>query len=204
MLEKTKELEIFTNNFKTLKEKEQNVFSRIVNKLLQVNYLTIQKPEDVNDYRFIIFYKELFSSFLNLIDFELEIKKYDEVIFIKNLHNFNKLKLKKEESLILIILRILFQKQKETASQNNIIQIYLQDIYNKLHNIEYKEMKNLTKEKMKNILTLLKRYNIINYTDNNILQDDLIIKIYPSILYLIDLDAIEEYKTTLNFVKNEL
>ncbi|WP_432729401.1 DUF4194 domain-containing protein ['Prunus avium' virescence phytoplasma] len=126
MDQKTKEFYIFVEKFKILKEQEKNIFSKIVNKLFQVNYLTIQKIEDANDYRFILLYKELFSSFFKLSDFQLEIKKYDEVILIKNLNHFNKLKLRKEESLILLILRILFQ-QKEKL--NLIMVMLLQYIY---------------------------------------------------------------------------
>ncbi|WAN63239.1 DUF4194 domain-containing protein [Candidatus Phytoplasma rubi] len=198
MDQKTKEFYIFVEKFKILKEQEKNIFSKIVNKLFQVNYLTIQKIEDANDYRFILLYKELFSSFFQLSDFQLEIKKYDEVIFIKNLNHFNKLKLKKEESLILLILRILFQQKKEIKSNyGNLITIYLQDIYYKLNSIAYKEVKKLTKEKIRNILMLFRRYNIINYIDND-LSDGSIITIYNSILYLIDLDMIEQYKKLLN------
>ncbi|WP_323847928.1 MAG: DUF4194 domain-containing protein [Phytoplasma sp.] len=198
MDQKTKELYIFTEKFQNLKEPEKNIFSKIVNKLFQVNYLTIQKTEDTKDYRFILLYKELFYSFFQLSDFQLEIRKYDEVIFIKNLNNFNKLKLKKEESLILLILRILFQKNKENKSGGDIITIYLQDIYYKLNSIGYKEIKKITKEKTKNILTLFKRYNIINYVDND-LSDDSLITIYNTILYLIDLNMIEQYKESLKF-----
>lgn len=196
MEQKTKALYIFTDKFQNLTEQEKNIFSKIVNKLFQINYLTIQKTEDANDYRFILLYKELFTSFFQLSDFQLKIKKYDEIIFIKNLNHFNKLKLKKEESLILLILRILFQQKRENKSSGTI-SIYLQDIYHKLNSIDYKEIKKLTKEKIKNILALYKRFNIINYIENE-LSDDLIITIYNSILYLIDLDMIKQYKESLN------
>ncbi|MDV3196000.1 MAG: DUF4194 domain-containing protein [Candidatus Phytoplasma stylosanthis] len=200
---KEKEIDIFVDNFKKIKEQEKKIFSRIANKLFQVNYLTIQKKEDINDYHFILLQEKLFSSFFKLVDFKLEIKKYDGVIFIKNLLNFNKLKLKKEESLILLILRILFQDKKETTA-NNIIQIYLKDIYHKLYNINYKEIKKLNKSKIKNILSLLKKHNIINLiNDNDILKDDSIIQIYPSIIYLIDLDMIEEYQKIFNSKENK-
>ncbi|WP_341266730.1 DUF4194 domain-containing protein [Candidatus Phytoplasma fraxini] len=198
MDQKTKDLYVFTEKFQNLKELEKNVFSKIVNKLFQVNYLTIQKAEDTNDYRFILLHKELFFFFFQLSDFQLEIRKYDEVIFIKNLNNFNKLKLKKEESLILLILRILFQQKKEIKPNGEIIQIYLQDIYHKLNSIGYKEIKKITKEKTRNILTLFKRYNIINYVDNDLSDDSLII-IYNTILYLLDLNMIDQYKESLKF-----
>ncbi|MDO8168043.1 DUF4194 domain-containing protein [Candidatus Phytoplasma melaleucae] len=199
MDKKTLALNTFVQKFGILRENEKDVFSRIVNKLFQVNYLTIQKLADANDYRFILFYKELFDSFFQLVDFQLEIKKHDEVIFIRNFHHFNKLKLKKEESLVLLIFRILFQKKKESFSHNKKVEVYLQDIYTELKNIGYSEIRKLNKETFKRVLILLRQYNIIDYSDNsNYLSDHLIIIIYPSILYLVNLEMIEYYQELLS------
>ncbi|MBP3059307.1 DUF4194 domain-containing protein [Texas Phoenix palm phytoplasma] len=195
---KTKQLHIFVNNFENLKEQEKNIFSRIVNKLFQTNYITIQKNSDANDYRFIILYNELFSSFFKLSDFELEIKKHDEVIFIKNIHNFNKFRLKKEESLILLVISLLFYKKKDKISLNQKVEFFLNDIYKELNNIGFLEIKKLTKERMKNFLLLLRKYNIIDFQYNsNNLSDNLIITVFNSIIYLIDLEMIQQYKELL-------
>ncbi|TVY12323.1 DUF4194 domain-containing protein [Candidatus Phytoplasma pini] len=191
-------LKEFCKKFEFLKEQEQNLFSKIINKLLQVNYLTAQKSADINDYHFLLLHKEIFIFFLQLLDFELKIEKQDEVIFIKNLNHFNKLKLKKEESLILLILRILFQQKKENLGNYDKVTIYLQNIYQELTKISYVEIKKLTKEKMKNILVLFRRYNIIDYSDNDYLLDNLIIIIYPSILYIIDLKMVQQYKELID------
>ncbi|MDV3139153.1 MAG: DUF4194 domain-containing protein [Candidatus Phytoplasma australasiaticum] len=195
MDQKTQELQIFSQKFKVLKEKEKEIFSRIVNKLFQVNYLTSQKNSDLNDYRFILLHQEMFISFLKLIDFELEIQKHDEVIFIKNIQQLNKLRIKKEESLLLFLFRILFQKKKELVPLNHKVEIYLQDIYLELKSIGYTEMHKLTKEKIKNSLLLFKQYNIIDFSDyNHYLPNDLIIRIYPTILYLINLGMLQYYQ----------
>ncbi|MFR0367945.1 DUF4194 domain-containing protein [Candidatus Phytoplasma palmae] len=195
---KTKQLHIFVNNFENLKEQEKNIFSRIVNKLFQTNYITIQKHSDANDYRFIILYNELFSSFFKLSDFELEIKKHDEVIFIKNIHNFNKLKLKKEESLILLVISLLFYKKKDKIALNQKVEFFLNDIYKELNNIGFLEIKKLTKEKMKQFLLFLRKYNIIDFQYNsNNLSDNLVITVFNSIMYLIDLEMIQKYKELL-------
>ncbi|MDV3164896.1 MAG: DUF4194 domain-containing protein, partial [Candidatus Phytoplasma australasiaticum] len=163
--------------------------------LFQVNYLTSQKNSDLNDYRFILLHQEMFISFLKLIDFELEIQKHDEVIFIKNVQQLNKLRIKKEESLLLFLFRILFQKKKELVPLNHKVEIYLQDIYLELKSIGYTEMHKLTKEKIKNSLLLFKQYNIIDFSDyNHYLPNDLIIRIYPTILYLINLGMLQYYQ----------
>jgi hypothetical protein len=192
---KTQELNIFSQKFEQLKEKEKDLFSRIVNKLFKVNYLTLQKNADANDYRFILLNQELFYAFFKLADFELEVKKNDEVIFIHNLHHFNKLKLKKEESLILFIFRILFQQKKEKTPSNTKIEVFLQDIFTELKHIGYSEVQKFNKEAIKKTLTMLRQYNIIDYSDyNNHLSNDLMIVIYPSILYLIDIEMIKHYQ----------
>ncbi|PQP79865.1 hypothetical protein C6B37_00660 [Candidatus Phytoplasma phoenicium] len=195
---KSEILNIFSEKFHSLREQEQKLFSKIVNKLLQVNYLTLQKTSDANDYRFVLLYKVLFSAFFQLIDFTLEIRRHDEVLFIRNIYNWNKLKLKKEESLILLIIRILFQQKKENLPSNARVEIYLQNIYKELYNIGFAQVTKLTKEKMKKTLILFRQYNIIDFPESlNDLTDDLVIKIYPSILYLIDIDMIKKYKELL-------
>ncbi|MDV3166992.1 MAG: DUF4194 domain-containing protein [Vigna little leaf phytoplasma] len=198
MDDKTQALNFFVDKFTLLKEQEKNIFSKIVNKLLQVNYLTKQKKSDENDYRFILLYKDIFETFLKLLDFNLEIKKHDEVLFIRNVNHFNKLKLKKEESLLLLILRILFQKKREISPSHVQVEILLKQIYKELNNIGFVTINKLTKKQMKETLMLFRQYNIIDYIDyHNILSDDLSIKIYPSILYLIDVDMIKQYKESL-------
>jgi hypothetical protein len=190
----------FVNKFEKLKETEKKNFSRIINKLLQVNYITIQKKTDINDYRFILLYQDIIRFFFQLADFDLEIKYLNEVIFIKNKQNWNKLKLSKEESLVLLVLSIFFYRKKELNNSHNLkIEIFLKDVYKELSNIGYTEIKKLNKEKMKKILSLFCKYNIINFPDHsNIIDDDLIICIYPTILYLIDLEMVKEYQKLLN------
>lgn len=90
----------------------------------------------------------------------------------------------------------------------SIIEIYLQDIYKELGNIGYTEIKKITKEKMKKILSMLYKYNIIDFYDNknisNNLTEDLIIKIYPTIMHLIDLETVQQYQKILNLnIKNK-
>ncbi|KXT29463.1 hypothetical protein AXA84_0109 [Candidatus Phytoplasma oryzae] len=198
----------FVEKFEKLKEQEKKNFSRVVNKLLQVNFITIKKQKDFNDYNFIILYKDIFDFFFQLADFELKIKYDNEVIFIKSKQNFNKLKLNKEESLILLVICILFYQKKEFNTNNSIIEIYLQDIYKELGNIGYTEVKKMNKEKMKKNLMLLSRYNIIDFSDihtinNDDISNNLIIKIYPTIIYVIDLEMAKQYQKLLNLNTNK-
>ena len=71
-MNKTQATKQFSENFLDLKEAEKTTFSRIVNKLLQVNLLTKRKIADANELRFILAFKEIFEAFFLLMDFSFK------------------------------------------------------------------------------------------------------------------------------------
>lgn len=181
----------FHQAFLDLKEGEKNNFSRITNKLLQVNFITRKKPGDQNDFRFIIAYKEIFEAFFILIDFSLNIKREDEVIYIVNEERFNHITLRKTESILILVLRILFQRKQDYITLDENVEVYLYEIHDELTRIGYLDNKRITKTELKPALSFLRSYNIIDYIDRG-LSDDARIKIYPTIIYVTNLGNIKE------------
>lgn len=191
MIAKNTAIKKLNDEFVLLKEAEKTVFSRIVNKLFQVNYITRKKIADANDYRFILAYKELFDAYFNLADFELEIHRHEEVVFIKNVSTFNHLRLKKEESILLLVIRMIYQGKMDVVTLDENVEIYLSDIHDELAKIGYLDNKRMTKDRLKPSLQLLRNYNIIDYMDKK-LHDDARIKIYPTVLFVVRIDSIKE------------
>jgi len=191
MIAKNQAIKVLNDEFPSLKEAEKQVFSRIVNKLFQVNYITRKKIGDANDYRFILAYKDIFAAYFNLADFELEIKRHEEVVYIKNESSFNHLRLKKEESILLLIIRMIYQSKMELVTLDENVEVYLSDIHAELAKIGYLDNKRMTKEKLKPSLQLLRNYNIIDFMDKR-LHDDARIKIYPTVLFVVNVDSIKE------------
>jgi hypothetical protein len=190
-MNKTQALKQFSDEYIIMKEGEKSTFSRIVNKLLQVNFLTKRKPGDTNDYRFILAFKEVFEAFFVLSDFTLNIKREDEVIYIQNDNLFNHLRLRKTESVLLLVIRIIYQRKKDFVTLDENVEIFLNEIHEELTRIGYLDHKRITKDKLKPALIFLRNYNIIDYIDKG-LHDDARIKIYPTILYVTNLDSIKE------------
>ncbi|MDY0075001.1 MAG: DUF4194 domain-containing protein [Acholeplasmataceae bacterium] len=190
-MNKGQALKQFNDEYGVLKEGEKAIFSRITNKLLQVNYITKKKPGDTNDYRFILAFKEAFEAFFELMDFGLEIKREDEVVFIQNNNLFNHLRLRKTESVLLLVIRIIYQRKKDYVTLDENVEIYLHEIHDELSRIGYLDNKRITKDRLKPALTFLRAYNIIDYIDKG-LHDDARIKIYPTILYVTNLESIKE------------
>src|SRR5690606_9472363 len=150
-----------------------------------------KKIGDANDYRFILAYKEIFEAFFALADFELIIERHDEVVYIKNESSFNHLRLKKEESILLLIVRMLYQSKMDVITLDENVEIYLSEIHDELAKVGYLDNKRMTKDKLKPSLQLLKNYNIIDFMDVK-LHDDARIKIYPTILYVVNMKNIKE------------
>src|SRR5690554_1289136 len=190
-MNKTTALKIFNENYNNFKEGEKNNFSRIVNKMLQVNYLTKRKVGDSNDYRFILAYQEAFKAFFALLDFSLNIQREDEVIYIKNEERYNHISLRKTESVLILVLRIIFQRKQDVVTLDEDVEVFLYEIHDELSRIGYLDNKRITKNELKPALTFLRGYNIIDYIDRG-LHDDARIKIYPTILYITNLDGIKE------------
>ncbi len=71
------------------------------------------------------------------------------------------------------------------------VEIFLSDIHNELSRIGYLDNKRMTKDKLKPSLQLLRNYNIIDYMDRH-LHDDARIKIYPTVLFVVNVDSIKD------------
>lgn|SRR5690554_448688 len=191
MMNKNQALKRLNEEFVVLKEAEKTVFSRIVNKLLQVNFITRKKIADANDYRFVLAYKEIFDAYFSLSDFELVIERHEEVLYIKNMSNFNHLRLKKAESILLLVIRMIYQSKMDVITLDENVEIYLSEIHDELAKVGYLDNKRMTKETLKPSLQLLRNYNIIDYMDRR-LNDDARIKIYPTILFVVRTDTIKD------------
>ncbi len=190
-MNKTQAMKQLNDQYLLLKEGEKNNFSRIVNKLFQVNFITKKKPGDNNDYRFILAWKEIFEAYFVLTDFQLNIHREDEVVYIANEQVFNHMRLRKAESIIILVLRILYQRKKDFVTLDENVEIYLHEIHTELMRVGYLDNKRITKDRLKPALTFLRSYNIIDYIDRG-LHDEARIKIYPTILYITNLEGIKE------------
>ena len=189
-MNKSQAIKQFNEAYQSFKEGEKSNFSRIVNKLYQVNLLTKKKPGDQNDYRFILAYKDVFESFFTLTDFTLNIMRADEVVYIQNENYFNHMRLRKTESILILVIRILYQRKKDLITLDEHVEIYLNEIHDELTRIGYLDNKRITKDKLKPGLSFLRSYNLIDYIDKG-LHDDARIKIYPTILYVTNMDSIK-------------
>ncbi|OUQ07825.1 hypothetical protein B5E92_06320 [Erysipelatoclostridium sp. An15] len=186
----------FYNQFIRLTDTKKEEFSRLTNKLLSVNYLCANRPRDREDYYKVVADLDVYINYFLLMDYVLEHHSIDKVLNLYNNQNYNRYMFKKNESLVLLLLRrCYYQKMQEISLLDNIT-ITLEELHDAISETGIVDRR-LNKGELKEIFRVLKRYNIIDLSSNS-LEDNTIIIIYPTILYVLPIERIEEIDNILD------
>lgn len=180
----------------SLVQKEK--FKVAANKLLN-NCFIIKKKEDTrNDYIFIIQNKELFIEYFDLLGYKVEINDMQGVVTLTNINGLGRLRLKKIESIILLILRLLYIEKRKELSLNEDVVVLSDEIHQKYNMLKIDAKSNLDKTLLRDTTRLFKRFNIISNLDSDVTMSDARIKIYPSVLFAVPNDNLTMMYDAIN------
>lgn len=178
----------------TQKEK----FRVAANKLLN-NCFIIKKKEDTrNDYIFIVQNKGLFIEYFDLLGYKLEINDIQGVAALTSINGTGRLRLKKIESIILLILRLLYIEKRKELSLNEEVIVLSDEIQEKYNMLKIDTKLTLDKTVFRDAIRLFKRYNIISNLDSDVAISDARIRIYPSVLFAVSNDNISGMYDAIN------
>ena len=174
---------------------QQNQFKDAANKLLASTFLSRDKKDNKESYYFLMSYKELFDEFFNILGYEIELDVQTGSVMLTGATASNTLKLKRDETLVLLILRLLYHEKMKEASLNDNIVCEVSDIHEKYDYLEIK--KKLNKTDLQSSLRLFRRYNLIEVT-GDLSTSSCKIVILPTILMAIKSEDITEVYNTVN------
>lgn len=175
---------------KILKENntQKEKFRLVANKLLNGCFIVKKKEDSRNDYIFVTQNKEIFNEYFDLLGYKVEINDIQGVIALTSMSGTGRLHLNKTESILILILRLLFiEKCKELSLSDSVI-ILSDEIHQKYNMLKLKVKPTLEKTVFRESIKLFKRYNLIDLIDRDIIMSDARIKIYPSILLAVPND----------------
>lgn len=179
---------------------QQNQFKDAVNKLLASTFLSRDKRDNKESYYFLMSYKEVFDEFFKILGYEVILDMPTGSVMLVGASAQNTLKLKRDESIVLLILRLLYhEKMKDTSLNENIV-CQVSDIHEKYDYLEIK--KKLNKTDLINSLRLFRRYNLIEVT-GDLTSSACRIVILPTILMAIKSDDITEVYNTIMKISQE-
>lgn len=175
--------------FEGMLQKDRDEFRRVCNKLMSICFIVRRNEITKGDYYFILRTKDVFLRYLDVLGYTLEINEEYGVIQLTNRENYNHLNLKLYDSIILLILRILYDEKKRELSLTDVV-VNLGDIQEKYLSLKIRE-KQIDKTTMTNALRLFKRFNLIELLDKDLLQEDARIVIYDSVLMAVRVEDIK-------------
>ena len=182
---------MFEEAFEKLNLTEQEAFRRIVNWLLAHTYLlqgTYAFEDNMNrtnpDYLFVERNFELFQDYLEYAGFRLERDSNYGVIFLTSSYEFNRVKLDKATTLMLYVLRLIYEEEREKLSLSRDIFTTTGDLVHKMLSLGVIKRKpaNLT---LRDSLRTLNRFRIVEKVDGPWENADTRLLILPTILFIV-------------------
>ncbi|MCD8397717.1 MAG: DUF4194 domain-containing protein [Lachnospiraceae bacterium] len=174
--------------FEEMLQKDKDEFRRVCNKLMSTCFIVKRNEATKADYYFILRMRDVFEHYLGILGYTLEINEDYGVIQMVNRENYNHLNLKLYDSIILLLLRILYDEKKRELSLTDVV-VNLGEIQDKYLSLKIRE-KQIDKTTMGNALRLFKRYNLIEILDRDLFQEEARIIIYDSILMAVRVEDI--------------
>lgn len=173
---------------------QQEKFRIAANKLLNHCFLLKKREDTKKDYMFVKQNFEMFVTYFELLGYDLKLNEDQGVIGIANQFGTGRVDLNKYNSIILLILRLLYiEKRKELATYSEEVTVLMEEIREKFAMLKIKSKPNLDKSMEKDFVKEFKKYNIIQNLDTDVNLADTRIVIYPSIIMAVTVENVNDY-----------
>ncbi len=176
--------------FEGMLQKDRDEFRRVCNRLMSSCFIVKRNETTKSDYYFILRHREVFEQYLGILGYTLEINEDYGVVQMVNREHYNHRNLKLNESIILLILRILYDEKKRELSLTDVV-VNLGDIQEKYLSLKIRD-KQIDKTTMSNAIRLFKRFNLLDTLDKDLSQEDSRIIIFDSILMAVRVEDIRK------------
>lgn len=198
---------MFEEKYNELSYSDQNAFGTTINRILLKGFIVrdIFDPREKiikisPDYRYIERNYELINEYLNFSNWSIEIDKILGVVSLVNLSGENHIRLDRESSLILFVLRMIYENErKESNLAGESIYITTPVLIRTMleHGI-LMPGKKLTGRGIAKSLRLLASHNIITKVSGNYDEGSVAFYILPSICYALDNEKIRAMSLALD------
>lgn len=173
---------------------QKEKFRTAANKLLNQCYLLKKKEDTKKSYMFVKQNFEMFQTYFDLLGYDVTVNEDQGVIGLVNQFGTGRLELTKYESILLLILRLLYiEKRKELATFSEEVTVIMEEIREKYAMLKIKAKPNLDKGMERNFVRLFRKYNLIQNLDTDVNQADARIIIYPSIIMAVTVENVNDY-----------
>ncbi len=190
----------FNEQYQKLTDSQQESFSRIALRLLDETYLIREKEADRKDYSKASDLINILRTYFAIIDFDVFADRERGVIYIRTQKDSNRIRFLKMETIIALILRYVYDDESRKASINSTISTTVGHLAQEIQKTEiYADFDGRGRD-FREALKSLKRYKLIDF-DGDLTLGTTPIKIYRSVLLVIDTDSLDVLKARLDKFK---
>lgn len=173
---------------------QKEKFRIAANKLLNQCFLLRKKEDTKKEYLFVRQNRELFIPYFDLLGYDIRINEDQGVIALVSQTGTGRMALTKYESILLLILRILYMdKRKELATFSEEVTVLMEEIRERYAMLKIRTKPTLDKQMEKRMVSLFRKYNLIYNLDTDVNQADTRIIIYPSIIMAVPVEEVNAY-----------
>ncbi len=170
---------------------EREEFTRVVNRLLSCTFITRKNEENRRDYYFIERHEDLLRAYLKLGGWSLEGDRAYGVYRVFSDFAYNRLRLKLEESIIILILRLCYEEKRRQINVTENIMITVREIQDKYAALRIRN-RPIDKKTLRETMGLLKRFNILRVLDGEVTDPDCRLEVFPTILFALRVEDIRQ------------
>ena len=173
---------------------QKEKFRIAANKLLNHCFLLKKREDTKKDYFFVKQNLELFVTYFDLLGYDVKMNEDQGVIGLVNQFSVGRVELSKYESIVLLILRLLYiEKRKELATYSEEVTVLMEEIREKYAMLKIRTKPVMDKGMERNFVKLFRKYNLIQNLDTDVSQADARIVIYPSIIMAVTVENVNQY-----------
>ncbi|MDQ0285436.1 hypothetical protein J2Z49_000537 [Desulfofundulus luciae] len=170
---------------------EREEFTRVVNRLLSCTFITRKNEENRRDYYFIERHEDLLRAYLKLGGWSLEGDRAFGVYRVFSDFAYNRLRLKLEESIIILILRLCYEEKRRQINVTENIMITVREIQDKYAALKIRN-RPIDKKTLRETMGLLKRFNVLRVLDGEVTDPDCRLEVFPTILFALRVEDIRQ------------
>lgn len=173
--------------FHDMSESEQGKVRDVINRLFEMNLLV--KEKDREAYTLIRRHRSSLESYFRFLGWELTVDERHECVFLHIPDGRLRKRLDREQTLWLLVLRLLYEEKRQGLSLSEYPMVTLYDIRSKYETFRLDWVNKTTLDKL---IRLSVEYQLLEPLDEENRSDDARFKLFHTWIYLIQADEMRE------------
>ncbi len=190
----------WTDAYRLLGDREREEFARLSNRLLTSTFL-LRRDEGRRDFHFLVRHREAFQGHLGAMGWELVLDEGLGVAQAVNRHGGTRLSLGLWDSILLLVLRLLYEERRKEIHLGEDVMARVQDLHDKCLALRLRERGVVEKKYLRDAFALFKRFSLVKVLDGDVTHPETRFLIYPSVLFAVRAEALSELHRRLEALR---